>query len=651
MVLKRFLLTFLTCLSVTASFANVIPEREFVRRNYPGFQEVFTHVMLSLESYCDDCYYGIAKKPGGYYLSITPFDEDEPTKYVLVWDRNSVSFLEFDVAKYTSDQRLGPEPPEEFKSNYQQADFYDFYLYYGYNGWIEDTRALLNKYSDKSAEDLEILARTYANEATEAAHPGITQNYVDLGGLFEDKGYAKTGSTQTAFFEEAANKAIDYWKELKRTYPEYKSFNGDAISLKLSSEYMHFYELANSIKASSLSSTFFKNIYYDKSWVQFSRNLLGSCEKNGILFTSNSKDTYPLLYAQEKLGIREDVIVINTSLLNTSWYWEMLKESSQLASTIDKKKFALLSDKPIFVDRSAESAPFKQWIENELNSETENTYRLAPKELFLNYQSNNLNLELKTPVLTTSDIIIFDILTNNQDRAAFTSSPYGFVSIGLYYHMAPTGRAFALVSDRVAAMEEIKAIEQVEDFAFYTTSEYLQAIGTTAESELSTLSYLIINVSPVFQDRKTALVDKVYRNIPIKDAVATEDYALLDALNAFYEVMKPTIGEELQVQLQPIAEDLFLNTTSLDANLDSKIDALERIFSIYAHFRVHEVPEWSTSPDESAIPPITELERNILLQLQDKAANLFESPVVKQRDFSRRKVYRLLRALELLPLE
>ncbi len=649
MILHRFLLIFISSWTVSSAFANAIPEREFVRNNFPGFQEVFTSVMGELENYCDECYYGIAKKPGGYYLTITPFDEEKPTEYLIVWDRNASDYVPLDVSKYASTQRLGPEPPEEFKTSYQQAHFYDFYLYYGYNGWVEDTRALLSKYASKTAEDLEILARTYANEATESAHPGITQNYVDFGGLFQDNGYGKVGRTQQAFFQEAANKSIEYWRQLKREFPDYISFTGDAISLKLSSEYMHFYELANSIQSKTLAATYFKNIYYDKAWVQFARNLLESCDERGILFTASSKDSYPLQYAQEKLGIREDVVVINTSLLNASWYWEMLKESSQLATTIDQKKYDLISDKPIYVDRSAEAAPFKQWLENELKTETENSYRLVPRELFLNYQSTNLELELQTQGLLTSDIILLDLLSNNTDRLAYTSAPYGLVSIGLYYHLAPTGRAFALVPDRIAVMEELSSIEKIEDFAFYTTTDYLKALGVAAENELSMLSYLIINISPVFQDRKDALVEKVYKNIPISDAVTTEDFALLDALNAFYEVMDPMICEEIQVQLDPIAQDYILNTSSLNTNLDERIDAMERIFSIYAHFRVHETPEWSMNP--TGAPPVSAIEKKILLQLQEKAEILFESPVVKQRDLSLRKVYRLLRALELLNLE
>ena len=57
----------------------------------------------------------------------------------------------------------------------------------------------------------------------------------------------------------------------------------------------------------------------------YAANLLESLEPDAILFTNGDNFTFPLWWAQEVMGIRRDVTVINTAYLGTSWYVERLR--------------------------------------------------------------------------------------------------------------------------------------------------------------------------------------------------------------------------------------------------------------------------------------------------------------------------------------
>ena len=74
----------------------------------------------------------------------------------------------------------------------------------------------------------------------------------------------------------------------------------------------------------------------------FGENYLQSCKPDAILFTQGDNDTYPLWYAQEVEGVRNDVRVVNLSLLGVDWYINEMRYKANNAPAI---KLSLTPDK------------------------------------------------------------------------------------------------------------------------------------------------------------------------------------------------------------------------------------------------------------------------------------------------------------------
>lgn len=78
---------------------------------------------------------------------------------------------------------------------------------------------------------------------------------------------------------------------------------------------------------------------HDRSKKVLARDLgkdyLESCEQNAILISFGDNDTYPLWYALETEGIRQDLRVMNYSLLGTDWYINQFRYKVNNSAPVD----------------------------------------------------------------------------------------------------------------------------------------------------------------------------------------------------------------------------------------------------------------------------------------------------------------------------
>lgn len=69
---------------------------------------------------------------------------------------------------------------------------------------------------------------------------------------------------------------------------------------------------------------FYNHYHFTQTALSYAKILLRDLPPNAILFTNGDMDTYPLLTLQEGEKYRQDVIIMNLSLLNLKWYFKAM---------------------------------------------------------------------------------------------------------------------------------------------------------------------------------------------------------------------------------------------------------------------------------------------------------------------------------------
>ena len=169
--------------------------------------------------------------------------------------------------------------------------------------------------------------------------------------------------------------------------------------------------------------------------MEYNKNIMASCKPNAILFTNGDNDTYPMWFLQFIDGYRQDITVINLSLLNVPWYIKQLKNNYPTGTNNLKLN---LSDEEI-----DELAP-KLWEEKKVTVPVNDPLNKKGKIEW------NVEPTIEDKAIRVQDIMVMEILeANNWERPIYFSTTVAKQNkIGLDEYLSLEGLVYKLETNK-----------------------------------------------------------------------------------------------------------------------------------------------------------------------------------------------------------
>lgn len=216
--------------------------------------------------------------------------------------------------------------------------------------------------------------------------------------------------------------------------------------------------------------------------IDAAKNFLESLDKNAVLLCNGDNDTYPLWYAQNVAGIRQDVRIINMSLLGSDWYSSVLLEkkytSEPLPLTLTKEDLRQgKMEGGVIVDGSVmEGSEAIKRLKQSLNTNLDGVlpaktlYFWANKEAakqaglvdpaYYPYMTDTISFNIPTrwgKYTTKGDVVLYDFLIQNAKqgwkRPIYFTSVSGYDFNGLQNYLQLEGLVYKFVPIRAQANE------------------------------------------------------------------------------------------------------------------------------------------------------------------------------------------------------
>ena len=395
-------------------------------RDFPLYHEVVEHAMqkgLCWVNLDRTTRLNILKDTKGFWITVGHY-QDGAWSYSdnkqLIWSPNEGFVDELIIKGEGKPQKIKREHFQKrpAPTQYFHTDEYNINRFFGDDNWTNQTINYYKKHTPSSPDDYYSLGRAHSFKGAQYILEYGPEHLINQTPQFVDS------------LTNHANFAIQYFKKVHELAPDFKTVVG-SIYTKYCNEILTLnMRLAFlGLQQKALATVEGKELYTPET-IALSKNTLLSCPQNAILFTAGDNDTYPLLYLQQAKKIREDVLIVNESLLNADYYALHLSDSSyypnkHLNLGLDAQHYQAPKGNYILLEENTEKKiwPVQKLIQL-LSSEGEDVKTAFTNRFVLgSYVDEAPKLLCPQNYLVRSEILLLAILESNYKTRPILFAP------------------------------------------------------------------------------------------------------------------------------------------------------------------------------------------------------------------------------------